>query len=1058
MALKTPLAPNDPYDEPGHQDSLPPSDEGLRHITGIGADEEKAMEDRAASPEDIAEKEAAGEDFSYTGGSGAESAQVHDGQVGSGYQQGSVSKSLFERFRRNRQMLSATIAITGVIGAVVIGFFGLFGSLKLDGIMSNIDAKTFARLQGVEDRRSVAWMQAYMEMRLMDMGDHPSMEPGKEENVLFRSNRVSTGNPVRDWYRTLRTSKFEQQVFEKNGIKFTSIFTSDGKVRPGYIDINGHKTEIPIAKLTDSDITKIQNGDPKTLNKYHDYIGSEFFGNDKEARRAIRQVVNDNTRNWQVFKRRHIRKDIQNMVGVRDWRFFEGTRTKLDEKKIDIRNKIIDKAVPDSTKSGKFIKCLFGISDCKFSEDPYNTENLSDGVLNDSVTNKEGYQTEDKNQKVVTVPDGVDLGPAADLVKKIGSSAIPVLDALNVVQLLDSISHVDKAIHNHTLSKGVAVAKGIQAMALYQVFETSRDQVKTGDANPDELNQFMQLLGPTTNSEGYSKIVEGNGDPSKQDAGSDTYCSNANQDKLKKDAELSAKQYAYSCPTQKIGSGNNAAELENAYNKYMGPVVGPIMSAYNGFRHIPVLGGLLSFAESFVGKISGALTSLAINVLGVGGDLKQLTVWVAGKFSELLGAGPIPIGNSGNTMINWVIQGGAYTAESSARSTGASLTTSQTAALAQQTLAQYRADQSAQTSTYDKVFAVSNPDSLASKTTLALSGVNMASISGYFSNISSIFKAMGSIFLVPFTHNASASGADGYSASKFAGIQTFDFPQQCLDLDPLTATPQSGTNIQKILPNIPDSDLTWDLVTDNLQWYQYIYSHIPDSQKDNPDVLTEQIYNCNLLDNAIRGSLGTTSGYTKDNGLEDGSSGGGSSDNSTTSTATSSLDMSTLFNDSTSVACALNTTDLGIQDGYRNGNKVSIRICAVPNIPSSSQESNGGFGVSGANGGLVVNSRVSGVVYAMAEAAKKDGVNLSANSGFRTMAHQQSLCPCDGVRVAVPGTSNHQMGLAIDFATLPSSAGPVNGNPIWDWLAKNAAGFGYKNYPAEAWHWSPTGN
>ena len=1059
MALRTPSAPKGHYDEQGNKDSTPISDEGLRHITGINSDEEKEIEDRAASPGELDERESEAESFGYNSSGSQEESISEPNQVGRGYRKVKGSRS-FKDFRKNRKNIMIATALSSVFIAVVVGMFGLLGSLKLDGLMSNIDSRTFARLQGVEDRRSVAWMQAYMEMRLMDMGDHPSMEPGKEQNVLFRSNRVSTGSPVGDWYRTLRTSKFEQQVFEKNGIKFSSVYTAEGKVRPGYIDINGVKSEIPIEKLGLSDITKIQNGDIKTLNKYHDYIGSEYFSNDKEARRAIRQVVNDNTRNWQVFKRRHVRKDIQNMVGVRDWRFFEGTRTKIDEKKIDIRNKIIDKAVPDSTKSGKFIKCLFGISECKFSEDPSNAENKADGVLNDGTPNNDTFDSEDsKTHKVVTEP--VDLGPAADLVKKIGSSVVPVLDALNVVQLLDSISHIDKAIHNHSLSKGVAVAKGVQAMGLYTVFETARDQMKTGEVNSAEVNQFMQIVGPATASEGYNKVVEGKGDPSKQTAGSEEYCSNAHQKKLAETPGLSAKEYAYSCPTQKIGSSNNAQELENAYNIYMGPVVGPILSAYNAPRHFPIIGGLIDFATKVVGEITGKLTSLAINVLGVGGDIKSLTAWVAGKLSDLLGAGPIPIGYSGNIMINWVIQGASYTAESTARSNGASLTTSQTAALAQKTLAQYQSDQNSQMGIYDKALALSNPDSLASKSTFALSQINKSSIISYFSDVGGIFKNAASIFLSPVTHHASAGSVNGYAAAQFSGIQTFDFPKQCTDLDPITATPQNGTNIQQVIPGIADDELTWDLVTDDANWYAFVYSKIPENQKDNPDPIAEKIYNCNLIDNAVRGSLGATSGYTNDNGLEDGNSSPTTDTTTPTdSTAGNTIDEATMFQDSSKIACAPNTKDLGIQDGYHGGTKVSIRICAVPNIPCSSQESNGGFGVNGAQGGLVVNSRVSAIVYAMAEAAKKNGVSLAANSGFRTMAHQQELFAQNPnpARVAVPGTSNHQMGLAIDFATLPSSPGPVSGNAVWDWLSKNAVTYGYKNYPAEAWHWSPTGN
>ena len=186
---------------------------------------------------------------------------------------------------------------------------------------------------------------------------------------------------------------------------------------------------------------------------------------------------------------------------------------------------------------------------------------------------------------------------------------------------------------------------------------------------------------------------------------------------------------------------------------------------------------------------------------------------------------------------------------------------------------------------------------------------------------------------------------------------------------------------------------------------------------------------------------------------------------STTSTASTSFDTGPLFDESASVACAAGTNDLGVQDGYHNDQIVKIRICAIPNLPSSSEESNGGYGITGANGKAVVNSRVSGAVLSMVKAAAQDGVTLAANSSFRTMAHQEALCAANTecasgnyTYVAKPGTSNHQMGLAIDFSTLPATPGPISGNPVWDWLSKNAAVFGYKNYPAEAWHWSPTGN
>jgi hypothetical protein len=179
----------------------------------------------------------------------------------------------------------------------------------------------------------------------------------------------------------------------------------------------------------------------------------------------------------------------------------------------------------------------------------------------------------------------------------------------------------------------------------------------------------------------------------------------------------------------------------------------------------------------------------------------------------------------------------------------------------------------------------------------------------------------------------------------------------------------------------------------------------------------------------------------------------------------STINTGALFSDSSSIQCDSRTKNLGLQDGYHDGQIVKIRICAVPNISSSGDESQGLYGVTGANGKLIVNSRVSGIVFDMVQAARSDNITLSANSGFRTMPHQQALCAQNALcsagdyeRVAKPGTSNHQMGLAIDFSELPPDPGPVPGNPIWGWLSANAASFGYKNYVKEAWHWSPTGN
>jgi hypothetical protein len=174
---------------------------------------------------------------------------------------------------------------------------------------------------------------------------------------------------------------------------------------------------------------------------------------------------------------------------------------------------------------------------------------------------------------------------------------------------------------------------------------------------------------------------------------------------------------------------------------------------------------------------------------------------------------------------------------------------------------------------------------------------------------------------------------------------------------------------------------------------------------------------------------------------------------------------------------------------YRNGKLVPCTICLVPGITHG------------------VSSEIAQNVVNMMAAAKADGVNLSG-SGFRTMATAKKLYKdnCGNVKAncspdtAIPGTSNHQTGLAMDLgvnyksigyylkpalsksqieakgASIPpqtkadfkiihskmySSVTDRSDRPgefeAFEWLVDNAHKYGLKNYYREPWHWSTTG-
>lgn len=87
----------------------------------------------------------------------------------------------------------------------------------------------------------------------------------------------------------------------------------------------------------------------------------------------------------------------------------------------------------------------------------------------------------------------------------------------------------------------------------------------------------------------------------------------------------------------------------------------------------------------------------------------------------------------------------------------------------------------------------------------------------------------------------------------------------------------------------------------------------------------------------------------------------------------------------------------------------------------------------------------------MYAAAARAGITLGSTSGFRTMAEQQVLWDRfgrDPVRVARPGFSNHQNGIAMDISGVGG-----RGTAADRWLLANSGRFGFKNYPAEFWHY-----
>lgn len=88
---------------------------------------------------------------------------------------------------------------------------------------------------------------------------------------------------------------------------------------------------------------------------------------------------------------------------------------------------------------------------------------------------------------------------------------------------------------------------------------------------------------------------------------------------------------------------------------------------------------------------------------------------------------------------------------------------------------------------------------------------------------------------------------------------------------------------------------------------------------------------------------------------------------------------------------------------------------------------------------------------AMEAEARRDGIAVRVTDSYRTLHSQHDLAERKGIYgqgglAAVPGTSNHGWGRAVDIDT---SGGTV------EWLRANGDRFGFfEDVPGEPWHWT----
>ncbi|MBX4197466.1 M15 family metallopeptidase [Candidatus Saccharibacteria bacterium] len=982
--------------------------------------------------------------------------------------------------------------IGGIAGIVIAIFFALI-PLKIEHIVKNLQNRFYATSENAIQNETQNLLTRYMVRHVLP--NYKSCGTTTSRNC---SVNITGTNPVSNMYRSWANNRIENKLADKYGLEFQR--RADGwYIKSPAIGGNGDNIG--------------PNGEK---------LESEFQRTDRRAlRQSVSSAMQTETKWKQVYYRFKVGRLLEEKYGIKRCIIFCAVTDPLADNiaeqkraaKLFLAQRVL---TPRNQTLGIAIQCL--LTNCAADvtaetdavpgenaalagapENPETDTAIREGLVKLAST----YGFTDIEALVSAYKAMSEKGFQSYLIERaltpvIGkSTAGGLADKIPIFGWIDLTARLVKASHDssHNLKKLSYVTNASAAVGLFSMYRTYADEIHSGHVTAAEVGSLVNSLGPgdsgsstdpivggTVGAEStplYSNLIDNKSATTPRSSASlfsalapkalaatTTTTSTSNTYECNNNQAVQAGQLV--CSEEVLGQGNKYADLVKEFLDMPGiNVLVQISDLW-----LKIVGPIFDLANSILGSAMQAVIkplNLACNLpFGIGNLLPPSSYYceakdLATKYAPVVMEGltkwlipnPFSSNMSGGRTFDMMAAGADVAGNDSAHTTlgGQKITPQQTADLINQKF-EDDSQQFAQKSMFARIFSTDSQYSAVSRLAMEVPLNFKSSVrTSAASFISNPVSGLGNVFGSLFSNKAFAAATA--QADPFNVVQ-YGYP--------------AGT-----IPS--DSETYWDehCSTNAAQAYQndtdYQASSWNKAAESNLDPNTQMPVNSSvnpcLLIMAVTGSDGAI--YDSSLLTPDDLAGNAaiSQNQNTTSTAGATIDLAQLYNNSTNVACAIGTKDLGLQNGYTDGKLVKIRTCAVSNLPSGGEESIPGstYYVNGANGYAVVNSRVSGAVYAMVQVAAKDKVTLTAISSFRTMAHQQALCAAnsacssgDYTFVAKPGTSNHQMGLAIDFGGLPSTPGPVPGNTIWTWLSQNATLFGYKNYPAEAWHWSPTGN
>jgi hypothetical protein len=553
----------------------------------------------------------------------------------------------------------------GSIG-LIIGAFIALAPLKLEHMLENIIEKR------VKDKAE------YMLERRMDK---------MVIRFLFEQVNASTGAGIytdssllKTMYGNWKLGKFEEKFLRNTGYRIERVVVNGRAV-------SGIRLVGPDGKIA---------GDFSDPDKFE-----KFLGNNRglDARRAIRQITRDQTKWYQIYQRRNLRRFMRSAYGIRKWTFFKGT--KGNEADAEVRGALIDEAMdPYKENVPKILDCALEGTSCQTDtgnpDQPYGEQDTekpksatngdgdkdlssdSSSAVDDAANKAKDQIKKGKIEKGLSKVLSTFL--SEELSSKIASKAVPVAGQ---ILLIDQAARINHFFGSGQADKSIRAMHKVQYATLFTKWKIKDDNFRDSkkQMSGEEVNSIMNLLSSAEGAAAYQDLVGGKGG-------------------------------------KKLDQGTEASDtgtpLADAYNTYSTPFIGITGSLDAWYATVDAPGSPLGAIIKLVNKGLGDLAGLLVHIIPGASYLVHQIGSFASKLIPLLIKPAVDGTEIGADLFNAIDMGGAVVGQDFARVLGGHLLSlAQTNEMNQQIAFNKTQDQSP--SFKDKLFSPERSDSLITK-------------------------------------------------------------------------------------------------------------------------------------------------------------------------------------------------------------------------------------------------------------------------------------------------------------------------------------------------------